>query len=138
MRVIACMHGCRPACVDTLQCFHVVPRPQNCDPGMVMVAFFQILFLCISMFRSIEHSTKLSLSTCANLANTHTHTHTHVDVCQQHDERARKHTHAEIFHFPMCVASTKVTNKELLVIKELDCVHDHSVDVETSCCKRKI
>ena len=32
----------------------------------------------------------------------------------------------------MRVARTKVTNKELLVIEEIDGVHDHSVDFETT------
>ena len=45
-----CVHGCRPACVDPLQCFHVVPGPQNRDPGMVMVAFFQIFFFALLQY----------------------------------------------------------------------------------------
>ena len=44
VRVSACVYGCLPACVDTLQCFDVVPRHQNRDPGMVMVTQFQIYF----------------------------------------------------------------------------------------------
>ena len=61
--VRACVRGCLPARVGTLQRFHVVPRPQNREPGMVMVTVFQIYLFVFLYFAVLN-------------ARAHTHTRT--------------------------------------------------------------
>ena len=80
-RVCACY---RPACVWTLQCFHVVPRPQNRGIGMVL-AWWHLskLFFCVCMFRS----------TVLNQSRTLKYSLYKVDVQQRHEQLALLNTH---------------------------------------------
>ena len=110
VRVTACVHGSRPARVDTLQCFHAVPRPQNCESVMVTVRFFQIRFF---------------VYLCVEVLNRH------INVHQQHDQLVRLNARTRRYFTSMSVAR-KVTNKEVLVIGELDGIHGDSVDFETT------
>ena len=108
-----------PTCVRrpfaVLSCRPDTPesRPWYGDGGVLSNDSF------ISMFRRIEPT------------RTHTRAHARRRSSTAWTTRGlgHTHTHTQIFHF---ITSTKITNKEFLVIEELGGVDDNIVDFETT------
>ena len=80
VRGSARVHECQLQCVGTLLYFHVFPRHQNREPGMITVASFQIHFFVFL---------------CFEVLNTRARTHTRR-IHQQHGQIALINTRTHI------------------------------------------